>query len=67
MDKESIKSDAVFLAGVSRDVVFVCHHGNDSQVASKHMKQLLKGVQVLDIIGGLEAWSRQVDKNFPRY
>lgn len=56
----------------SRDpIYFVCRLGNDSQVAVKKLKEL--GLDrdgeryVGDIQGGLHAWRRQVDPEFPEY
>lgn len=51
-------------------VVCICHHGNDSQIAVRHILEQLNeaesSVCVVDVIGGLEAWTR-VEKTFPRY
>ena len=49
-------------------VYIVCHHGNDSQLAVQRLKQWLPiATTIKDIIGGLSAWSMQVDKSFPQY
>ena len=51
-------------------IVFVCHRGNDSQIAVQHVLKTLdpsRRRQILDIIGGLTAWSKKVDKEFPVY
>ncbi|KAG8833714.1 Urmylation protein [Serendipita sp. 399] len=53
-------------------VVVVCRLGNDSQIAAKALQELLgvngmKGRAIVDMIGGLRAWSRDVDPNFPVY
>jgi adenylyltransferase/sulfurtransferase len=54
-----------------KPVFVVCRRGNDSQLSVKKMKQL--GVDyggkrfVGDIRGGLEAWRKSVDGDFPDY
>ena len=47
----------------------VCRRGNDSQVAVKKLQSFFGDVSVTiqDIIGGLTAWSCDVDKSFPVY
>ena len=62
-------------------IYVVCHHGNDSQLAVKLLKEKLSirggdggkesgggytGV-VKDIAGGLAEWSAVIDHNFPKY
>lgn len=52
--------------GYKKDVIVVCRRGNDSQ----HVVQSLRGCGVLsavDLIGGLAAWSQQLDPSFPDY
>ncbi|XP_046369536.2 adenylyltransferase and sulfurtransferase MOCS3-like [Haliotis rufescens] len=50
-------------------VVLVCRRGNDSQNAVRSLQHSLSdcNVTLKDIRGGLHAWARQVDKNFPVY
>ena len=47
----------------------VCRRGNDSQLAVRKLQALFSDVPVTikDIVGGLTAWSSDVDKNFPIY
>ena len=47
----------------------VCRRGNDSQLAVQKLQLFFSDVPVTvkDIIGGLAAWSNEVDKNFPIY
>jgi adenylyltransferase/sulfurtransferase len=49
------------------DYYLICRLGNDSQIAA----QALRGVDgdrvIKDVIGGLRAWSNQVDPKFPVY
>lgn len=52
--------------GYKKDVIVVCRRGNDSQ----RVVQSLRGVGVssaVDLIGGLSAWSQQLDRSFPDY
>ncbi|KAJ8704866.1 hypothetical protein PYW08_012186 [Mythimna loreyi] len=51
-------------------VIFVCRRGNDSQLAAKMVLDSLPEEhrhKVKDMIGGLQAWSSDVDNNFPVY
>jgi len=47
----------------------VCRRGNDSQLAVRKLQSLFSDVSVTvrDIVGGLTAWSNDVDENFPIY
>eukprot|EP00088_Acartia_fossae_P037615 TRINITY_DN3880_c0_g1_i4.p1 TRINITY_DN3880_c0_g1~~TRINITY_DN3880_c0_g1_i4.p1 ORF type:complete len:466 (-),score=72.43 TRINITY_DN3880_c0_g1_i4:261-1616(-) len=53
------------------NVVFICRRGNDSQRASVALREYCDGkglkVDVKDVVGGLHAWARHVDKDFPVY
>ncbi|WVQ84093.1 hypothetical protein IAT38_006238 [Cryptococcus sp. DSM 104549] len=52
------------------ETIFICRRGNDSQIAADSLRQALAGggsVRVRDVRGGLHAWSRDVDKDFPVY
>lgn len=50
------------------DPVFVvCRYGNDSQLATRKMKQELDFKNAKDIIGGLNKWSDIVNPKFPKY
>ena len=47
-------------------LAFLCHHGNRSQQAAEHFRQL--GFrEVYNINGGIEAWSNDVDAGVPKY
>lgn len=48
------------------EVYVVCRRGNDSQLAVKHLKEKLQ-IASKDLIGGLHAWTRSIDSNFPIY
>lgn len=48
------------------DVIVVCRRGNDSQ----HVVHKLRSfgfTSAVDLIGGLSAWSQQLDPSFPDY
>ncbi|KAF8802421.1 hypothetical protein BYT27DRAFT_7196607 [Phlegmacium glaucopus] len=49
------------------DTYIICRLGNDSQIAAESLRQVEGAGVVKDVIGGLKAWSRQVDPHFPQY
>ena len=64
----------------TNSVYVVCKRGNDSQSAVQSLLKLLRtvtdgspndkdkeGFVLKDIIGGLTAWSNQIDHTFPKY
>ncbi|KAG8228294.1 hypothetical protein J437_LFUL007012 [Ladona fulva] len=60
---ESVKDDSTKLP-----VYVVCRRGNDSQKAVIKLREVLgEEWEVKDVIGGLHAWSEDVDKSFPHY
>ena len=49
-----------------RPVCVMCRRGNDSQ----HVVQMLRQngfISAVDLVGGLEAWSRHANVDFPEY
>lgn len=50
-------------------VYVVCRRGNDSQIATKQLLEETKDfdVKIFDVIGGLHAWTDQIDAHFPKY
>ena len=47
-------------------LVFLCHHGNRSQAAAEQFRPL--GFSALhNVVGGIDAWSRDVDPRIPVY
>ena len=47
-------------------VVFACHHGVRSKAAADHALRM--GFRnVHNLVGGIDAWSLEVDSNVPRY
>lgn len=46
----------------------MCRLGNDSQIAVEALRSVSgEGDVVKDVVGGLKAWSRDVDATFPVY
>ncbi len=45
---------------------FHCHHGARSLRAAEHFLSLGFG-EVYNVVGGIDAWSRQIDDSVPRY
>lgn len=47
-------------------IIVVCRRGNDSQMGVEYLRK--NGFpDVVDIVGGLESWVKDVDPNFPMY
>ena len=53
----------------ARELILLCRRGNDSQIAASELREAMakEGVRVRDVAGGLHAWARDVDKDFPVY
>ena len=48
------------------DIVVVCHHGMRSADATAFLSQ--QGFKsVKNLVGGIDAWSKQIDPGVPRY
>jgi monothiol glutaredoxin len=47
-------------------LVFQCHHGMRSQAAAEYFAKLGFS-RVYNLVGGIDAWSRDVDPSVPRY
>ena len=59
---------AAYLEDLARDtpLVFHCHHGIRSQAAAQYF--LARGfTNLCNLVGGIDAWSTQVDATVPRY
>jgi len=67
--KEGREEDAALLQreGKSRPIYMICRRGNDSQEGVREVKKLLPEVDVFDMVGGLHAWAKTVDNDFPIY
>ncbi|XP_059476905.1 sulfur carrier protein adenylyltransferase [Neocloeon triangulifer] len=51
----------------SLQVCFVCRRGNDSQLAAVRFKEAYPEDKVVDMKGGLHAWAKVIDDQFPVY
>jgi sulfur-carrier protein adenylyltransferase/sulfurtransferase len=50
----------------NREIVVYCHHGNRSGIAVQFLKN--QGFErVLNLAGGIDRWSREIDPKVPRY
>ena len=50
----------------SREIVVYCHHGNRSAFAVQFLKN--QGFEkVLNLVGGIDQWSREIDPKVSRY
>lgn len=47
-------------------MAFICHTGGRSQVAAEHFRKL-GFTEVSNVVGGIDAWSREIDPNVPTY
>ncbi len=48
-------------------VVTICHHGVRSLNAAAFLKQELGLKDVRSLAGGIDRWSREIDRKVPRY
>lgn len=49
-----------------RDIIVMCHHGVRSLQVAVFLKQSGFGT-VINLAGGIDAWSREVDQSVPLY
>ena len=49
----------------SRPIACLCHHGGRSQQVAWFLAQ--QGFEVVNVAGGIHAWSQQVDPSIPLY
>jgi adenylyltransferase/sulfurtransferase len=47
-------------------IYVVCRRGNDSQRAVKKLREI-GHKNVVDMVGGMEAWAKEIDPTFPLY
>lgn len=66
LDKETLQQ-RVGMKDKVLPIYVVCRYGNDSQLGVRDLKNKLGLEQVWDIVGGLNAWSDNIDPEFPRY
>ena len=52
--------------GTDREIAVICHHGGRSHQVTAFLKQ--SGFsRVINLTGGIDAWSRDVDSTIPEY
>ncbi|KAG1750258.1 hypothetical protein EDB19DRAFT_1825285 [Suillus lakei] len=51
----------------SCQVFVLCRLGNDSQIAADAIRAVDSNLVVKDVVGGLRAWSNEIDPTFPVY
>jgi len=49
----------------TRPIACLCHHGSRSMQVAAYLAQ--QGFEVINVAGGIHAWSTQVDPNIPTY
>jgi monothiol glutaredoxin len=56
------------LAALPKDtpLAFLCHGGGRSERAAQHFRELGFG-EVYNVVGGIDAWAREIDPAVPRY
>ena len=69
IDQLSASIDTVSQSSEQVPIICVCRRGNDSQLAVQKVRQELSDHRAVikDIKGGLTAWAKSVDPNFPTY
>jgi monothiol glutaredoxin len=62
------EQEAARIESLPRDTKLVlhCHHGGRSQQAAEQFISLGFS-QVFNVIGGIDAWSQEIDPDVPRY
>jgi adenylyltransferase/sulfurtransferase len=63
----SDSSSVMTSTGGGKDITFICRKGNDSFIAARHLRSNGYTGKIRDVKGGYEAWSRDVDPEFPTY
>ena len=59
-------SDRLSELNPARDLVVMCHHGGRSRQIASFLQQ--QGFdRVINLAGGIDAWSREVDPSVPQY
>lgn len=66
--KEILANPEAHVAARSNDRLYIiCRLGNDSQIAAEYLRRAADNLVIKDVIGGLRAWSKQIDAQFPVY
>lgn len=48
-------------------IYVICRLGNDSQIAAESLRAVASDIVIKDVVGGLRAWSKIIDPDFPYY
>ncbi|KAH8259024.1 hypothetical protein KR038_007815 [Drosophila bunnanda] len=67
LDDSYIKRFGSQLEDKELPIILLCRRGNDSQIAVQHVRSRFPMHSIRDLIGGLHAWTKKVDPNFPIY
>ena len=51
----------------NQETVVLCHHGIRSRSVCLFLEQNMQFSDVLNLVGGIDAWARQVDPAVPTY
>jgi len=49
-----------------RPIFVMCHHGGRSARITEYLSTI-RGLTVFNLIGGIDAWSREIDRTIPQY
>jgi monothiol glutaredoxin len=60
------EADRVTALPKDTELIFHCHHGGRSQSAAEHFANLGFS-NVFNVVGGIDAWSQEIDPEVPRY
>ena len=60
------ESDRIIGLPKDTELIFHCHHGGRSQAAAEHFAGL-GFTNTFSVVGGIDAWSQQIDPDVPRY
>ncbi|GBL95683.1 Adenylyltransferase and sulfurtransferase MOCS3 [Araneus ventricosus] len=72
IDKLELESSLIELqnliekTGYSNNYI-ICRRGNDSQKAVLALRKLIPSCTWYDVVGGINAWHREIDSSFPLY
>jgi monothiol glutaredoxin len=62
----SEEADRITALPKDTELIFHCHHGGRSQAAAEHFANL-GFTNVFNVVGGIDAWSSEIDPDVPRY
>uniref|UniRef100_A0A336M9W7 Adenylyltransferase and sulfurtransferase MOCS3 homolog n=1 Tax=Culicoides sonorensis TaxID=179676 RepID=A0A336M9W7_CULSO len=66
-DRKEENLRKIILTTQKSPIFVVCRRGNDSQLAVQRLKTIFDKMSFKDIVGGLHAWTKNIDSNFPMY